>query len=131
MSESAEHQKLVNDILVCVKGMVGPDKSCFIMSDLSDGRELSPQTTEGFRPDVFYQYADTMIIGEAKTADDVERLHSKQQYESYVKKCALFQGKAYLIVAAPWASCASLNNILSKIKKNYPGEYVINIVEGF
>lgn len=131
MSESAEHQKLVTVVLKQAQIMVGSDKCCFIMSDLSDGHEISPLTAEGFRPDVFYQYSDVMIIGEAKTADDVERLHSKQQYESYIKKCASFSGKAYLLIAAPWSSCASLNNILSRIKKKYPGNYSIKVLEGF
>lgn len=79
MSESAQHQKLVNMIIEHVETIVGQDKKCFISSDEADGMSLSPLTAEGFRPDVFYQYGDTLIIGEAKTSDDVGRLHSREQ----------------------------------------------------
>lgn len=131
MSESAQHQKLVNMIIEHVEALVGQDKKCFISSDEADGMSLSPLTAEGYRPDVYYQYEDTLIIGEAKTSDDVERLHSREQYESYLKKCALFDGKAYFVAAVYWSDKAQLHNILRKIKVGYPGNYTITILEGY
>lgn len=131
MSESVQHQRLVNTIIEYVETIVGKDKKCFISSDAADEMNLSPLTAEGFRPDVYYQYGDTLIIGEAKTSDDVDRIHSKQQYDSYVKKCALFDGKAYFIAAVYWADKAQLHNILRKIKNKYPGDYTITILEGY
>ena len=131
MSESAQHQKLVNMIIEHVETIVGQDKKCFISSDEADGMSLSPLTAEGFRPDVFYQYGDTLIIGEAKTSDDVGRLHSREQYDSYLKKCALFDGKAYFIAAVYWSDKAQLHNILRKIKTKHPGDYTITILEGY
>ena len=92
---------------------------------------LSPLTAEGFRPDVYYQYGDTLIIGEAKTSDDVGRLHSLQQYDSYIRKCSLFEGKAYFIAAVYWADKAQLHNILRREKMKYPGDYIITILEGY
>ncbi len=129
MSESAQHIALVNLLLEHVKIMVGPDNSCFITSDCADGFPLSPQTTEGFRPDIYYEFQSTLIIGEAKTSNDVERIHSKMQYESYIKKCALFSGDAYFIAAVHWMDRAAMNNILKRIKKQYPGDYKIIILE--
>lgn len=131
MSESAQHQKLVKDIIAYVETLVGQESGCFIFSDAADGKNLSPLTAEGFRPDVFFQYGDTLIIGEAKTSDDVGRNHSKAQYESYLKKCSLFNGKAYFIAAVHWTDKAQLHNILRKIKVQYPGNYTITILEGF
>jgi len=131
MSESAQHQKLVNTIIEHVEAIVGQDKMCFISSDAADGMSLSPLTAEGFRPDVFYQFGDMLIIGEAKTSDDVGRLHSREQYESYLKKCALFNGKAYFVAAVFWEDKAQLHNILRKIKAKHPGDYTITILEGY
>lgn len=131
MSESVQHQKLVNAIIEHVETIVGQDKKCFISSDEADGMGQSPLTTEGYRPDVFYQYGDILIIGEAKTSDDVGRLHSREQYDSYLKKCALYDGKAYFIAAVYWADKAQLHNILRKIKVKYPGDYTIMILEGY
>lgn len=131
MSESAQHQKLVMEIIEYVEALVGQDRKCFISSDVADGMSISPLTAEGFRPDVYYQYGDLLIIGEAKTSDDVGRLHSRQQYDSYIRKCSLFEGKAYFIAAVYWADKAQLHNILRPIKRKYPGDYIITILEGY
>ena len=92
MSESAQHIQLVNLIIDEVASMVGETNQCFIMSDVADDYALPPLMEEGYRPDVYYQYQNCLIIGEAKTSDDVARMHSKSQYESYLKKCSLFTG---------------------------------------
>ena len=131
MSESAQHQKLVKTIIEYVETIVGKDKKCFITSDAADGMNISPLTAEGFRPDVFYQYDDVLIVGEAKTSNEVDRRHSKLQYESYIKKCALFEGQAYFIASVYWMDKAQLHNILRKIRVKYPGGYIIKILEGY
>ena len=130
MSESAQHQQLINQVINEVIGIVGSSNKCFIMSDAADGYSLPDLTEEGFRPDVFYQYADQMIIGEAKTSEDILRLHSRLQYESYIKKCSVFRGKAMFIIAIPWTEHAAIHNILRKLKSKYPGDYLIRILDG-
>lgn len=130
MSESAQHRQLVNQIIDEVIDIVGNSNRCFIMSDAIDGYSLPYLTEEGFRPDVFYQYGNQMIIGEAKTSEDVARLHSKLQYESYIKKCSLFEGTAMFIIAIPWTEHATVHNILRKLKSKYPGDYLIRILDG-
>lgn len=130
MSESDQHYKLVKMIIRDVSEIVGSDYCCFIESDMADGRPLPQLTLEGFRPDVSYQYRDVMIIGEAKTSRDVERPHSIKQYESYIKRCFLFDGNATFIMAVPWTEYATACNIIQKIKKKYPGDYSVKIIKG-
>ena len=130
MSESGQHKKLVQLIIDDISNMVGADYCCFIESDLSDERPLPQLTPEGFRPDVMYQYGDRLFIGEAKTADDVDREHSLKQYESYIKKCSLFSGHATFILAVPWLEYATVYNIIKRIKKMYPGNYSVKIIKG-
>lgn len=130
MSESAQHKELVELIIKYVEDHVGREHICFIESDIADNRPLPPMTEEGFRPDVTYEYKGLMIIGEAKTKDDVLRDHSLKQYASYLKKCSCFQGKAEYVMAVPWMEHASANNVIKKIKKDYPGDYEIKIIKG-
>lgn len=33
-------------------------------------------------------------------------------------------------MAVPWMEQASANNVIKKIKKNYPGDYKIKIIKG-
>lgn len=130
MSESGQHKRLVEIIIEYVEDQVGRDNVCFIETDLSDDRPLPAMTDEGFRPDVVYEYNGLLIIGEAKTSDDVLRKHSLVQYASYLKKCSLYQGKAMYVMAVPWMEQASANNVIKQIKKDYPGDYVVKILKG-
>lgn len=130
MSESAQHQKLVKLIIEETQKVVGVDYECFIQSDIADKYSLPELTQEGFRPDVFFRFGDSMIIGEAKTSSDALRVHSLTQYESYIRKCSLFTGKSELIVAVPMQEKSPVHNALQKIRKKYPGSYVIKIIEG-
>ena len=130
MSESLQHQQLVKQLLDYAIELVGEDKKTLIATDTASGTTLPPLTQEGYRPDLYYNSGDLLIIGEAKTSDDIERDHSRRQYESYIKKCALFQGQAMLIFAVPWMDHAAINNIAARIRKRYPGKYSIRILDG-
>lgn len=130
MSESAQHLQLVNLIIDEVVGIVGETNRCFIMSDAADGYALSPLMEDGYRPDVYYQYQNRLIIGEAKTSNDVARIHSKLQYESYLKECSTFEGNAVFVAAVPWTEHATIHNILKKLQQKYPGTYRVQIIDG-
>ena len=130
MGESAQHFQLVNLIIDEVVSVVGETNRCFVMSDAADGYALPPLTEEGYRPDVYYQYQNSLIIGEAKTSDDVARMHSKLQYESYLKECSLFKEKAVFLAAVPWTEHAVIHNILRKLRQKYPGTYEVRIIDG-
>lgn len=130
MSESAQHLQLVNLIIDEVVGIVGETNKCFVMSDAMDGYALSPLMEDGYRPDVYYQYQNRLIIGEAKTSNDVTRIHSKLQYESYLKECSIFGGEAVFLIAVPWTEHAVIHNILKKLRQKYPGTYKVRIIDG-
>lgn len=124
-----QHRKLVDLLHTETKNRVGNELACFIQCDVGCN-SLPPQTEEGFRPDLYYQFSSLMIIGEAKTEIDLERKHSKAQYRSYLRKCSLFMGNAVLIMAVPWQCRATIKNMLNRMRKEYPGEYEIVILEG-
>ena len=130
MSESLQHQQLVKMILDFSIEYVGPHNKIFISTDSINSISLPPVTIDGFRPDVYYQFENTLIIGEAKTSKDVERIHSIEQYESYIKMCSMFQGTAVLVLAVPWTDHATIHNIIYRIKKKYKGHFDVRILDG-
>ena len=130
MSESSKHRKLVELIIQYVGEKVGDDFLCLVETDLSDEHPLPQLTDEGFRPDVLFEYNGTLIIGEAKTSDDILREHSLRQYASYLKKCSLYWGKAEFVIAVPWMDQATANNVLQRMSRNIPGEYSISVLQG-
>ena len=68
-----------------------------------------------FRPDLYASDTPTtsVIIGEAKTALDLETFHSRQQIIAYARHLALYQGST-LILAVPWQLRARAETIMSQ-----------------
>lgn len=129
MAESIQHQQLVQLLKREVIGLIPLGCHMLIQQDTPESLAVPVKTIEGHRPDIYYCFEGLLIIGEAKTTDDVERKHSRAQYESYLKECAKFQGKAILIIAVPWMEHATVNNILQNLKKRMPGNYTIKTLE--
>ena len=130
MSESNGHRQLVELLFAETLKMIEADTKGFVCLDSMLSSTMPPQTDEGFRPDLFYCHQRVLIIGEAKTSKDFDTAHSRRQYESYIKKCSVFQGKAYFLIAVPWMEKAAIFNIIQRIRKNYPGNYIVKIHEG-
>lgn len=133
MSESQQHINLISLALEQVYSLVEPEKHLFICSDLQNAIVLPPQTLEGCRPDVFFTSDTMLVIGEAKTSQDIETAHSLNQYHSYFKKCSLFPGQSFIVMAVPWTDAALANNLLNRLKKKYSfcGSFKIIVVDEF
>ena len=118
MPESIQHMQLVQRLLMRVREKVNKNLWAFIQSDEASSQCLPPKMISGYRPDVYYQFDKLFIIGEAKTSNDISSLHSKAQYETYIKSCASFNGEALLLIAVPWTDVAEANNVIRKIQKD-------------
>ncbi len=117
MGESAKHLELVQRIITYMEKLPNIEAT-LIQSDLPESIEKPDSTMEGFRPDIYYNYSNFMIIGEAKTSYDFERKHSIEQYKAYYNKCNSFNGKSIFILAIPWTESISAKNLLKRIRKN-------------
>ena len=129
MSESFQHQQLVQLLKNEFVQLIPLGCQGLIQQDSSGSLVLPPKTIESYRPDIYYCFEGLLIIGEAKTANDVERQHSRAQYESYLRECASFHGRAFLLLAVPWMERATAHNILRNLRKKIPGNYTTKIIE--
>lgn len=130
MPESSQHQQLVQVLKKEIQAVVPPDKWGLIQIDSPDSSNYPPKTVEGYRSDVYFQFEDLLVIGEAKTSSDIENKRSRVQYTSYLKECSRFHGQAFFIMVVPLLERPSANNILKNLKKNIYGDYQI-IVKGW
>lgn len=71
---------------------------------------------DDFRPDVFAVDAPLtrVVVGEAKTQLDLETLHSKNQFLSFVKYLA-GQAQPVLVVAVLWQAKARARTLLQTL----------------
>lgn len=117
MPESSKHMMFVDKLLDEAKRIVPTEYHVLICSDKPDSTEKPPRTKDGFVPDLYYNHNNLLIIGEAKTAEDVDRFHSKSQYQSYFEEALRYEGKAILIFASPWYAITSIKNTIKQLNR--------------
>lgn len=117
MSESITHMSYVSKIFEYVKQIVPKNNSSLIILDSPDSYDNTIPVINGFRPDLTYKINDTLILGEAKTDDDVERRHSLNQYYSYLKEADSFDGNAIVVFCVSWKMFSTIKNHLRYIRR--------------
>ena len=115
MSESAEHISLVHELRRWIAdkylsgdlGLVLSDTAGIAPADRS--REIDGYVPDAFVAPIRQQCA---IIGEAKTATDLESRHSMEQIEMFLRFCNRARG--LLVLAVPWHRVAYMRNTLAQ-----------------
>lgn len=101
MPESNKHQELVRLIRKYVISLVHEDYVGLIEADLPEEKNRPSLITDDYIPDVYYLYNDLLIIGEAKTENDMSNRHCYNQFNSYFNECKNFIGDSILIITVP------------------------------
>ena len=132
MAESSNHILLVNHLKswVIEKFLDGDEGKIFV--DHPDSNSCQrPPIMNGFIPDIYVPSGPygLMIIGEAKTARDLERKHSQNQFEQFLNKCAEVNNSLF-IIAVPWYSVRLAESILKYLKnKSNAGMVTTEVLE--
>lgn len=130
MSESREHIDLVAVAVKYIKTIVEANLHSIIQYDSADSSRPT-KVIGNYIPDVYYWHSDQLIIGEAKTINDFDRPHSRDQYVAYIKECKNFCGCAILVVSVPWQLVATAKNYFRRLKTNYNAHIAIIIINEF
>lgn len=127
MSESQQHIDLVQVALKHIKSIVPDNMEEIIQCDSSDTRRPS-KVSGNFIPDLYFWNKDILIIGEAKTVDDFNRKHSREQFMAYLSECHSFYGQSFLVVSIPWQLWATAKNYFIKQKREMQCSTTIIII---
>jgi hypothetical protein len=100
-----------------VCGIVPESSRSFIEVDSPDSKKKPDRTIDNFVPDVLFDAGNYLIIGEAKTPEDVDRDHSLSQYTSYLMACKSHAGFSCIVVGVSWDTFIAAKNIFRKLKK--------------
>ena len=125
--ESQTHINLVNIIAEYIKSIVPEEEHSLIHLDTS-GNNNAVSIIGNYIPDVYYSGAGELIIGEAKTLNDFERQHSKEQFEAYMKEFFLFQGECTLVIGVPWQLVITAKNYFSRLRRQMDVDVNVIIV---
>lgn len=105
MPESTRHARLVEAIVAHAEHRVGKITDIMVREDaVRPLRGERPPKVAGFIPDVYASDVPTtmMLIGEAKTAADLETKHSRAQIAAFLKYLSHTPG-GLLVLAVPVA----------------------------
>ncbi len=120
MPESQSHIRLVEALVSWVSKYIlnGNDGLMFIDRSTSSAVEKPPKIGK-YIPDVFVQneYKYQFIIGEAKTANDLEKKHSISQIKEFILKCNENENSIF-ILAVPWFLVPLAKSISNEIVHN-------------
>lgn len=123
MGESIMHMNLVRNIVEYISAMPS------VMSELieSDLPEYSSRTTQAlnkYYPDVYYRDNSSIIIGEAKTDNDINNKHTMSQLEAYIAHLSIFNLRRHLILSGSFFAFPELKNLI--LRKKLKGN-IVNI----
>lgn len=79
------------------------DKGMVFVDSPDSPRQRRPPLINGFTPDLYARHPRTgvMLIGEAKTANDLSSPHTERQIKGFLAKCA-GETSSLFILAVPW-----------------------------
>lgn len=116
MGVSDTHINLVRAMVDWVKQNCHPNESAVMLLDIpetSDGNH--PPSIGNYIPDLYIK-SGRLILGEAKTARDIETKHSREQYAEYLRHLSQYQ-ESLFIMAVPW-DCVPLTKSLIRSIQN-------------
>lgn len=124
MAESSLHMNLVRNIVDYITTIpyVMPE---LIESDLPEYSSRTTQALNRYYPDVYYCDNSSIIIGEAKTDNDINNTHTMSQLDAYIAHLRIFNLKRHLILSGSFYAFPELKNLIIRKKRK---ENISNIV---
>ena len=103
MSESSAHIYLVDVMSKYIANkFFESDMGKILIDSPKNSKNAKPFKVNGFKPDIFVNKGDSIVIlGEAKTDYDLDRGHSIDQFNAFLKYCSNFDNSIF-VLAVPW-----------------------------
>lgn len=119
MAESLAHMNLVNMLVTWIADSLLNGNYGHILIDTPEQSiQRKPPTVYDFTPDIFVINAPgfSFIIGEAKTATDLDNRHTVEQLRAFLRKCAE-SGTSLFVLAVPWHRVRLARSIVKHCQK--------------
>jgi hypothetical protein len=126
MSESDHHRSLVKALAEDIAGDSRWAMPPIVYSDLQDGVSGDPPAAIGSnRPDAFARDISTgrTVIGEAKTTDDIDNQHTRDQLASYFEYLRI-QPEGELWMGVPWMSAGTAVRVSKRVRQQTHSEAI-------
>jgi len=120
MPESATHLRLVQQLLHWIEAHdFNKQSSLIYVDDPSRVAADKPPRILGYLPDVYWKTfgGQSALIGEAKSAYDVESRHSRKQFASFLSHLRSIE-EGTLLIAVPWHVVPQAKSLIRAIQRD-------------
>ncbi len=119
MAESRTHLRLVEALVswIAVEQFHG-ERGCILVDAPDSLAHAKPPNIAGYVPDVFAHglAGGGIVVGEAKTASDVENRHTREQLGAFLRYCAARPGSVF-VFAVPWHATRYARWLIESVRR--------------
>ena len=116
--ESEAHKQFVRNAVEYIKRTFGVEENQMSI-DLGEPGKTPPTVIDGFRADIYVHTPKYIIIGEAKTDNDIVKKHTAAQLAAYIKEVKTFEQERHIVMSSSWSSYATMRNFIRNYRKYY------------
>ena len=116
MAESLQHQALVLRIVSAISIALGDTVICLV--DRSENPDSIPYMIGNFRPDVYAASVSITVVGEAKTAKDLEKPRTAHQLRAFLEYVQVHSSR-HLVLAVHWTNAATAKSVLRNASSDW------------
>jgi len=130
MGESVQHMRLVKSLAEWVVDAYFENDAGHVLIDSPENSaSAKPPRVYGFVPDVYAERSAPrhLVIGEAKTARDLENRHTRDQLTAFLTRCGQVPDSA-LVVAVPWHMTRFARALLRVLQRQADVREVMTVV---
>lgn len=114
--ESEAHRRFVRNAAEYIKRTFGVEDNQMLI-DLGEEGKTPPKVIDGFRADIYVQTPKYIIIGEAKTDEDIRNKHTVAQLVAYIKHVKTFNQERHIVMSTSWGGVCYNAQFYSKFQK--------------
>lgn len=117
MAETLAHIKYVERMARYAETIPQEFVPTAMSADLPSYGQRTPKVINGYYPDLYYYDLHCVIIGEAKTTNDIENEHTRSQLDSYICEIRTFNCDKHIIICSSIIAFAQITNMVIRKKR--------------
>ena len=110
--ESLTHMSFVKKIADYVSTIPGDFTRNLLCVELPGEYNRCPQIIGGSIPDVFYNDSNYIILGEAKTDNDIDQEHTQRQLNDYINEARTYDADRNIVLCTSIMGFSRMKNII-------------------
>ena len=114
--ESLTHMTFVKKIAEYISTIPEDYTQNLLCAELPGEYNRCPPIMGGSVPDVFYNDSHYIILGEAKTDNDIDQVHTQRQLNDYISEVRTYEADRIIVLGTSILGFSRMKNIIVTMK---------------